>query len=56
MSNQQILQRLFADRLIQLQPASLLASPPPPLPAGLPFERVEGMMLGRTSSRLWFGP
>jgi len=46
MSNRQILQRLFADRLIPLQPAALLASPPEPRPAGLPFERVEGLMLG----------
>lgn len=46
MSNRETLERLFAERLIDIRRSPLFDTPPPALPAGLDFDRVEGMLLG----------
>jgi ADP-ribosylglycohydrolase len=44
--NQPLLHQLFNSGRVRAENAPLLWSAPAPLPAGLPFERVEGMLLG----------
>lgn len=44
--NQKLLQQLFDTGRVRAENADFLWSAPPPLPAGLPFERVEAMLLG----------
>jgi ADP-ribosylglycohydrolase len=44
--NCEILNNLFENGHIDLQPSPLFNTPPPPLPAELDFERIEGMLLG----------
>ena len=45
-TNRDLLNHLFDDGQIDLARGALFDSPPPPMPAGLSFDRVEGMMLG----------
>jgi len=46
MTNRETLEFLFDKRLIDIRHSALFDSAPPPLPASLDFDRVEGMMLG----------
>ncbi len=46
MTNRELLDQLFAADLIDARRAPLFDSGPGPMPAGLDFDRVEGMMLG----------
>jgi len=46
MNNRETLELLFAEKRIDIRRSALFDTPPPALPAGLDFGRVEGMMLG----------
>jgi ADP-ribosyl-[dinitrogen reductase] hydrolase len=45
-SNRQVLNHLFTENQITLRRGAIFDVEPPPMPAGLDFGRVEGMMLG----------